>query len=63
MSDDDLIKLLRDALQNMVGAFDTPVAWRKIPDDGIGGFIGECRKSARDALWIYDEEMKRRKHV
>lgn len=43
----DDFKSVRDALKNMVGAFDTPVAWRAIPNQG---FALEARQSARAAL-------------
>jgi len=46
MTDAEKIKLLTEALQNMMAAFDSPISRMRLKS----GFAEECRQSGRDAL-------------
>lgn len=44
------IVMLKEALQNVMGVYNTPLSWRRLPPDE---FMKECLKSGSDALDYY----------
>lgn len=53
---DEQVVMLKEALQNMMGVYNTPLSRRRFPPDT---FMKEVLKEAETALKYYEEEAKR----